>query len=100
MRRREAQPAPINHLITEAVLYRLDSDAMSGLLARSGDSNVSKYIAEQRAQQTRLDEVQERYGKGEIDFREYQGMKAAAVVELERLTKLALRNQAWLGRLR
>lgn len=79
---------PIDHLITEAVLYRLDSDAMSALLSRNGDKNVSKYLAEQQAQQVRLDEIQGLYGAGDIDFREYQGMKLAATAELERLTKL------------
>lgn len=79
---------PIDHLITEAVLYRLDSDAMRALLSHRPDGKAREYLAAQQAQQVRLDEILERYSKGELDYAEYRVAKATATSELERLGKL------------
>lgn len=74
---------PLEHLITEAVFYRLDTEGLATLLAQAqGDSSrVRDLLDRQRQQDARLQEIVEHYSAGRISFDEYQAMKTSAQAE-------------------
>jgi hypothetical protein len=54
--------APIDDLVTKAVLFRLDGDALAKLVAEARESGAPrKYLAEHQIQQDRLREILDLY---------------------------------------
>jgi DNA invertase Pin-like site-specific DNA recombinase len=78
---------PLDLLVTEAVLFRLDTPEVARLLASEGDwqelDELSKKITVQRK---RRDLIAEQYARGEIDsLGDFKKMRAAADAELQKL---------------
>ena len=78
--------APIDDLITRAVLFRLDSEQLAHRLAQAGDNGpLKKRLAEHQAQQARLQEIIDLYSTGGLSFEEYRTAKTIATARLEAL---------------
>ena len=80
--------APIDDLITKAVLFRLDSGALADLVARAQESGtLRKHLAEHKTQQNRLNEILELYSIGQMTFEEYRAAKTTASAHLDGLAR-------------
>ena len=78
--------APIDDLITRAVLFRLDSEQLAHRLAQAADNGpLKKRLAEHQAQQARLQEIIDLYSTGGLSFDEYRTAKTIAMARLEAL---------------
>jgi hypothetical protein len=78
--------APIDDLITKAVLFRLDSGALAKLVAEAQESGtLRKHLAEHQTQQNRLREILDLYSTGQLTFEEYRAGKTIATARLESL---------------
>lgn len=75
---------PLEHLITEAVFYRLDTEGLATLAAQAQGDNLRlrDLLDRQRQQEARLQEIVEHYSAGRIDFDEYRALKTSAQAEL------------------
>ena len=78
--------APIDDLITRAVLFRLDSEQLAHRLAQAQDNGLlKKRLAEHQAQQATLQEIIDMYSTGRLSFDEYRTAKTIATDRLEGL---------------
>jgi site-specific DNA recombinase len=81
--------APIDDLITTAVLFRLDSGGLAKLVAEAQESGtLRKHLAEHQTQQTRLREILDLYSTGQLNFDEYRAAKTTATARLEVLGRV------------
>jgi site-specific DNA recombinase len=80
--------APIDDLITKAVLFRLDSGVLAQLVAKAQESGtLRKQLAEHQTQQNRLQEILDRYSTGQLTFEEYRAAKITATAHLDGLAR-------------
>src|SRR5215203_3703878 len=80
--------APIDDLITRAVLFRLDSEQLAYRLAQAQDNGpLKKRLAEHQAQQARLQEIIDLYSTGRLSFEEYRAAKTTATAHLDGLAR-------------
>jgi len=80
--------APIDDLITRAVLFRLDSEQLAHRLAQAQDNGpLKKRLAEHQAQQARLQEIIDLYSTGRLSFEEYRAAKTTATAHLDGLAR-------------
>jgi len=80
---------PLEKLITEAVLYRLDNPGFSNAIARqaSTDSGAEQIEKDLQDDRLRLDELADMFGRKEIDAREWSSARGPIqrrIVESER----------------
>lgn len=81
--------APLEHLITEAVMYRLDGDGLAQLLStnQTDTPKLRGLLERQRSQEARLTEIVDLFSANALTFAEYQVMKSGAQLELASLRK-------------
>jgi len=71
--------APVDDLITDAIVYRLDSPVLRAELARQADNSVlADLIAQERAQEQLLDELLEDRATGLLNRSDYAKAKERA----------------------
>lgn len=81
--------APVDLLISEAIIYRLETDAFDAALAGSENPNadLKELLAQQRRQAERLQEIRDDYATGELEKKEYQNLLATAQLRLDDLSQ-------------
>jgi site-specific DNA recombinase len=78
--------AALDHFITEAVLFRLDTPELGKLLSEQGDGSQLGALLEQRQlQQARLNGLVDDYASGLLSRQELARAKQTAEAELQRL---------------
>lgn len=80
---------PLEHLVIESVMYRLDTDGLAELAAQTSTASpkLRAMLDQQRAQAARLTEIVDLYAGNRLTFDEYQAMKVSAQVELDSLSR-------------
>jgi hypothetical protein len=78
---------PLEHFITEAVLYRLDSPTLGKLLKEDSprDDRLKELLALRAQQKQRLDEIMDDYGSNTLNRAEMTRAKASANAGLEKI---------------
>lgn len=79
---------PVTDLITEAVLFRLDTDDLGRLIHTTAEQSATmkRALSDQGIQRERLNEIMDRYSTGQLSFDEYQQAKTIATTRLGELT--------------
>ncbi|MCY0906731.1 hypothetical protein [Arthrobacter sp. H14-L1] len=80
---------PVEDLVIEALMYRLDSDDLSRHIDSAiGESTaLAKLLQERELQKTRLTEILNLYSTGELEFPEFKIAKTIAAERTRRLSK-------------
>lgn len=78
---------PVEDLVVESIMYRLDSPALGEMLTDSQDESeeLRSLVREHEVQSQRLQEILDLYSTGQLDFAEYKAAKASAQGRLETL---------------
>jgi DNA invertase Pin-like site-specific DNA recombinase len=80
--------APVESLVTECLLYRLDTPDLTQLISHKETSpKLKQLLREQEAQNARLTEILNLYSTGAMDLTEYQTAKTIAKGHLMSLNK-------------
>ncbi|MFJ6416453.1 recombinase family protein [Paeniglutamicibacter sp. NPDC091659] len=80
---------PIEALVIDCILYRLESPEMSSLLANKGQvsTELRQAFLQHEVQDQRLTEILDLYSTGEMTFAEYKASKTIAQTRLEQLRR-------------
>jgi DNA invertase Pin-like site-specific DNA recombinase len=78
---------PVEHLVVESVLYRLDTPDLGALLGQSehDDGELRARLTEHAAQSARLQEILDAYASGDLTMTEWKTAKATAQAKLDEL---------------
>jgi site-specific DNA recombinase len=78
---------PLDHLVKEAVLYRLDTPELGKLLTSDSadDGQLRELLQDRQAQQLRIDSLVDNYGSGLLTRPQLARAKGTAQAELQRL---------------
>lgn len=81
--------APVEDLVTDAILYRLDTPEVGTLLSGQQDdhSELSSIMREHESLTARIDEFLNLYSLGELSFNEYKNVRSTAQARLADLNK-------------
>lgn len=80
---------PVEHLVVESLLYRLDTPDLGVLLGQSGhdDGELRTRLADHATQSARLQEILDAYASGDLTMSEWKTAKATAQAKLDQLDK-------------
>lgn len=83
------QREPVEHLVLEALLYRLDSPDLGELLAQQDTATDElRDLMKQRDRQTaRMQEIMDSYASGDLTMTEYKAMKVTAQAKADDLDR-------------
>jgi DNA invertase Pin-like site-specific DNA recombinase len=79
--------APVEELVIECLMYRLDTPVLGELLegSKTATPKLKQLLRDQDVQQQRVQEILSLYSTGEMDFNEYKSAKTMATARLEAL---------------
>ncbi|WP_205754162.1 MULTISPECIES: recombinase family protein [Arthrobacter] len=80
---------PVEHLVIESLLYRLDTPDLGALLGQSehDDGELRTKLGEHATQSARLQEILDAYASGDLTMSEWKTAKATAQARLDQLDK-------------
>ena len=79
--------APVDHLISECIISRLESDEFDAALAHTDDDELRELMRQHNAQMMRIEEIRAAYASDGMPRIEYLSLIGTATVRLDELTR-------------